>query len=371
MSNVNSLSKHLSIQSEEQKSWVGSYQEAETRRFRHLTDECCICGDKYLPDQQVIVLPCFHGLHKECFAPMQKKVCPMDYTSEEALKVSLLGRSLLLPPETKFLNRLFNVELETLEKKLSQSPAKKEELEKLLSDENEKMKLGELLDGVWPILQDCVDVYSSEAVDGGRPIQARERYERLSAYLQQNKGWEKWLSIFEELFDESAPDAVVKFHRDFDAIQERGRERLLVLQIILPALVAYQGDHFRGVERVLDYLYEVSKLAVRNPDFRKYAIESAQVSDRRFYIKHLQALRTLDSQVSKYRYLYSLSPQDRERLEKVTKNAKGPLSGFIQQGTPRVKTAHKVVENVVSALILVSLAAFLYSFMDDQVGSNG
>ena len=191
------------------------------------------------------------------------------------------------------------------------------------------------------LMQDCLDAYDGK-ISMQRILQeSQERFANFLRICEQNKSFLQKLIPFS---DDENP---------------RVSERILNLQI--PAVAAYieicavlfgaPPVEREGVERFLTYIRNFVELGTQHPDFPGLC----KKSDQNFYLKHVGALRKLDSIISKYNYLFQLEMEDFSRLKKISQDYKGPTSQFICNVSPHIEQLHDMSANRLAVVAAISI----------------
>lgn len=316
MTSLESFYGRLVPQFKESGSWMGPYSEARREnRFRHLTDQCLICFENFLPEDQLVVLPCSHGMHERCFAPWPRQTCPLEGTPVSTTKVSLLGRTLSFPPRARNLGIWLSDRKEEFGAFLIQliRMLPNELLEDLLNHE----EIASFGDRAATILQDLLNAYDGNLSLEEIPERARDHISNLFPFFR-SFGLERSIRFFGE-------DTDLKL-----AAHYLERNLSSVVSALLLAVSANQRISFtvsyQGMERVLVFLFQILRETIQQP----YFLVLSKELDRRFHLKHFRAIRQLGSDWERYSYLWKLKSKDLQRLRDLTQGAGGPTSQLIQ-----------------------------------------
>lgn len=343
--------------------WRGLYRDAQERQFRHLKDECPICLTEYLPEARVLVLPCTHGYHEACFNGWQRQVCI--YNDQlEAVRVNLLGRSLLVPLNVQLTFQQLVEQLEIHFKNFLRTLTNqsKENLGKIWDDPEGRAKFEAVADSLVAVLQGALDAY-----EGRISIHnTREEVQRIFG---------RFLSCTRELklpheLEQKDLEGAINVLKGFNFVVG-----CLLLGVLngIHARRQMLDEDLVAVTRVNLYIGEIFMSLDQGPNLDTLIEDYTKEWDRRFLLKHLGAIRRLDSDVAKYGYLLKLDwtpgnallgfKDSLGHLQKLTKDLRGPASQWIQEATRKISLVKKglaggVVMLTTGAVALVVFKAF-------------
>lgn len=351
----------LLIKFEGQDSWMGSYKEAQAYQphFKYLEEQCGICLEKFTPNEQVIVLPCTHGLHERCFKPWVKEECPYDKTPAKGItKVSGLGQVVLFPPKTRalgmWLSKYQDKANNELEKEF-QKIANFEEFQKKMENPNSNFRIKFRVLEV--IIQDILNAY-----DGALPRRDIPEHSQIIINMM----------IANKEFTFGTPEIQEKNlqkHMNLDIFKsvdlvrsspEKVLPNLLVLCDLFSQVAEISVDR-DGIERAFLYVQRILQDFLDLPEFKQLADKLEQ----RFLSHHFKEIRKLPTQVEKDSYISKIDKKALERLHRLTYGSRGPTGSLIKRHYDTYKENldfnNKVKRVATDCLVFVGVIGLLIS----------
>lgn len=327
----------------EERTWIGKYEIASygkqqgDRKFGYLDDSCSFCLTKYLPTDELIVLPCSHGLHKYCFTAWEKNICPFDSApADRIVKRILFSRySLTFTEQTSGIFQYLETNQEKIKKFLQGGIQSVQNLfpknnQKILNKPEVSHFFGSLIEYFF---QKLIDIYSyNDNIPNGY----------LSRFIQ------NLLDRVEQIYSDSHSD------RDYFKFKKNLEEKLsstISLELLLVDLFAHWGIpiHDQGIHNLIIFMDQLIKTFVNRPKF----IEMAEMADRRFFTKHFKIIRKLPNEKTQISYLFSMEPDVLNRLNRLNQGD-GPTSILIRKNIQKIEKTKALSDWIYGKLSIVA-----------------
>lgn len=332
--------------------WVGTFQNAQKiePKLKYLANECCVCWDTFNPKDKVVVFPCTHGLHENCFRSLVSRVCPYDNTRVDFFKISCLSYSILFTLETNHFGKELYENKEKINEKISNV------ISMLITNE----KYQPYFSGLIPsntlrllnvLIQDAINRYS---------ILTTPKLYRVQ-YIQDLLN--NLVEVTTTSSNRKAAD--IDFLIDTNIFELFGRKKLNLRECIKLAtyLMDISAKKLHGIKliSVIGYIVDEVIFDMMNLPIMSKFIERVE---QRFLSLRFKEIRVQPTLAKKVEYVSRMRTSDLKRLNRLTKNGKGEISKLIENQVYKRNNFRILKMTIIALLALIMLSLLVKKFIN-------